>query len=76
MADIKTHTLDLKIGDLHLQADVYTSASGVIYCKDTDAFDLPQNLQLDYQSIIEHLSNMVSNLGAFDSLKIKPVGEE
>lgn len=76
MADVKTHTLDLRVGDVHIKADVYTAEGGVIYCKDTDQYDLPQRLQLDYQAIIEHLSNLVSSLGTLDSLKIKPITEE
>ena len=76
MADTLTHTLDLKIGDLHLQADVFTTDGGTLYCKDTDEYDIPARYTADYQKIIEGLSNMVSGLGELHSLKIKKVGEE
>ena len=76
MADVKTHTLDLKLGSIHLQADVYTSDSGTLYCQDTDTYDIPAKYTLDYLKIIESLSNMVSGLGELNSLKIKPIDEE
>jgi len=73
MADTKSHTLKFKVGDIDIEADVYRTDAGTLYCKDTDGYIFPQRFYLDFQEIIGRLSNLEIGLGKLKKFEIKEV---
>ena len=73
MADIKSHTLELEIGNINIESDVYRTDSGTLYCKEMTGYILPQRFYLDFQEIIERLSNMEIGLGKIKKFEIKEI---
>ena len=73
MADVKSHTLEFTIGDVQIECDVYRTEGGILYGREITGYVLPQRFYLDFQEIIERLSNMEIGLGKIKKFEIKEV---
>lgn len=72
----KSHDFKLKIGDIDIKGDVYTTDGKAVYCKLTSNYIIPDRYSDDLDKLFDILTNLTTGFGEIKKLKVIKVGEE